>query len=181
MQLDGPQQKQLQVALISAFPTRLSLEQMVFHGLSVHLAAITAEGSLEQVVFELLRWAQARGTLEELIISAISQNSGNQELQRVAVLVGVSSGLSSSDVPPAVTLPSIWNIPYPRNPFFTGQEAVLTQLANALKAGQAAALSQPQAISGLGGIGKTQTVIEYAYRHREDYQAVLWVLADTRE
>jgi len=124
----------------------------------VHLAAITAEGSLEQVVFELLRWAQVRGTLEELIISAISQNSGNQELQRVAVLVGVSSGLSSSDVPPADTLPSIWNIPYPRNPFFTGQEAVLTQLTNALKAGQAAALSQPQAISGLGGIVRHEVV-----------------------
>ena len=63
MQLEGPQQTQLQAALISAFPTRLSLEQMVFHGLGVHLAAITAEGSLEQVVFELLRWAQVRGTL----------------------------------------------------------------------------------------------------------------------
>jgi len=59
MQLDGPQKKQLQAALISAFPTRQDLEQMVFHGLDVHLGAITAEGSLEQIVFELLRWAQA--------------------------------------------------------------------------------------------------------------------------
>ena len=46
----------------------------------------------------------------------------------------------------------LWNIPYPRNPFFTGREELLTQLANALTAGQATALSQPQAISGLGGI-----------------------------
>jgi tetratricopeptide (TPR) repeat protein len=42
-------------------------------------------------------------------------------------------------------------------------------------------LTQPQAISGLGGVGKTQTAVEYAYRHRNDYQAVLWVGADTRE
>ena len=36
-----------------------------------------------------------------------------------------------------------------------------------------------QAIAGLGGVGKTQTAVEYAYRHREQYRAVLWVRADT--
>jgi hypothetical protein len=58
---------------------------------------------------------------------------------------------------------------------------LLTQLATALQTGQLTALSQPQAITGLGGIGKTQLALEYAYRHRGDYQAVLWARADTRE
>ncbi len=48
--------------------------------------------------------------------------------------------------------PRLWNIPYAPNPFFTGQGALLARLADMLKAGQPAALSQPQAISGLGGI-----------------------------
>src|SRR5204863_7305038 len=30
-------------------------------------------------------------------------------------------------------------------------------------------------------IGKTQIAVEYAYRSHADYQAVLWVRADTRE
>src|SRR5947199_10776112 len=107
MQLDGPQLKQLQQALINAYPTRFALEQMVFHGLDVHLDAITSLGGLEQAVFELLRWAQAQGRLEELIKVALLQNSGNLELQRVAVQLGVSSGQPSSDVPPATTFPSI--------------------------------------------------------------------------
>jgi hypothetical protein len=47
-------------------------------------------------------------------------------------------------------------------PFFTGREEVLSQLHDALSSGKAA-LTQPQAISGLGGIGKTQTAVEYAY------------------
>ena len=45
-------------------------------------------------------------------------------------------------------------------------------------AGTPAALSQAQAIAGLGGVGKTQTAVEYAYRHRDQYRAVLWVRAD---
>ena len=46
----------------------------------------------------------------------------------------------------------IWNIPYQRNPLFTGREDVLKKLSEALNAGKTAALAQPQAISGLGGI-----------------------------
>ena len=33
-------------------------------------------------------------------------------------------------------------------------------------------------MAGLGGVGKTQTAVEYAYRHRAQYRAVLWVRAD---
>jgi TIR domain len=75
----------------------------------------------------------------------------------------------------------LWMIPYPHNAFFTGREALLARLATALRPGQATALSLPVAISGLGGMGKTQLVLEYAYRHHQDYQAVFWVRADTRE
>jgi len=74
-----------------------------------------------------------------------------------------------------------WNVPYRRNPYFTGREDLLTRLHGLLHAGKATALTQPQAISGLGGIGKTQTAVEYAYRYRGDYQAVLWASAATRE
>src|SRR5579883_586615 len=80
------------------------------------------------------------------------------------------------------SLPPIWMIPYPRNPFFLGRDAILERLSTHLHAGQTAALSQsPSAISGLGGIGKTQIAIEYAYRYYQEYEAVLWARADTHE
>lgn len=85
--------------------------------------------------------------------------------------------------PSPVSYPSastIWHLPYPRNPFFTGRDEILNRLHNALTQDGTAALTQTQAISGLGGIGKTQIAIEYAYRHREDYDAVLWVGAQSR-
>ncbi|HKY03429.1 MAG TPA: FxSxx-COOH system tetratricopeptide repeat protein [Blastocatellia bacterium] len=69
------------------------------------------------------------------------------------------------------------NLPFERNPFFTGREEMLKGLHDALVKTGATALNQ--AISGLGGIGKTQTALEYAYRYAEDYNAVFWVRADS--
>jgi hypothetical protein len=73
------------------------------------------------------------------------------------------------------SLPALWNVPYQRNLFFTGREEILEQLHTTLTTQQATALTQPHAINGLGGIGKTQTALEYIYRYHTDYQAILWV------
>jgi tetratricopeptide (TPR) repeat protein len=78
--------------------------------------------------------------------------------------------------------PEIWEVPYRRNPFFTGREDMLKSLYEKLSSQKTMALTQQaQAISGLGGIGKTQTALEYAYRHQREYRYVLWVTAYTSE
>jgi len=66
-----------------------------------------------------------------------------------------------------------------RNPYFTGREEVLDALHQKLSVGKYVALTQ--AISGLGGIGKTQIALEYAYRYRNSYHDILWTSADTHE
>lgn len=76
-------------------------------------------------------------------------------------------------------VPSIWNLPHLRNPNFTGREDVLNELHQALNSGQPAALTQ--AITGLGGIGKTQVALEYAFRYDSDYDIIWWVQAETPE
>ena len=87
--------------------------------------------------------------------------------------------LGSIQILPPIPRPGPWwNVPYPRNPHFTGREAILTQLEAALATATPAA--RTQAIAGLGGVGKTQTAVEHAYRHRDRYRAVLWVRADTK-
>jgi tetratricopeptide (TPR) repeat protein/transcriptional regulator with XRE-family HTH domain len=73
-----------------------------------------------------------------------------------------------------------WVVPYPRNPLFTGREDMLAQVHSELTAQQPVAVTS-WALSGLGGIGKTQLALEYAYRHALDYNAVLWVDAETQE
>ena len=92
----------------------------------------------------------------------------------------VDTSAPLSDSTPSL-FPPIWNVPYRRNPFFTGREDILNHLNAVLQNSKTAALTQAQAISGLGGIGKTQIAIEYAYRYRDEYQAILWVNASSRE
>ena len=78
---------------------------------------------------------------------------------------------------PSSSPPIFWNIPY-RTLFFTGREKELTTLAKVLQSEQGYI---PQALSGPGGVGKTQIAVEYAYRYRSNYQAVFWVQSNTRE
>ncbi len=74
-----------------------------------------------------------------------------------------------------------WNVPYQRNPFFTGRDEILSQLHDILHQEENAAFSQSCVLSGLGGIGKTQVVIEYAYRYANDYSAIFWVGSQSHE
>jgi hypothetical protein len=71
-------------------------------------------------------------------------------------------------------LPKGWNVPR-RNKNFTAREDLLTRLRSALQS------HQPVALHGLGGVGKTQLAMEYAYRYASEYNLVWWILAETPE
>jgi tetratricopeptide (TPR) repeat protein/transcriptional regulator with XRE-family HTH domain len=78
------------------------------------------------------------------------------------------------------TLP--WHVPYQRNRYFTGRTETLERLHTTfLHTEQRGIFPAQVALCGLGGIGKTQTALEYVYRYTDEYSAVLWAQADTRE
>ncbi len=76
------------------------------------------------------------------------------------------------------TQPAIMRGVPSRNPHFTGRIDLLDQLRQALMLGSERTALLPHALHGLGGVGKTQLAIEYAYRHSADYELVWWLTAD---
>lgn len=84
MNLSGQQWKQLQEALLDAFPNKSSLEQMLLFGLDKNLDAIAEGGSLETIVFSLIKTAVAQGWLLKLIYVARKSNPGNPCLKAIA-------------------------------------------------------------------------------------------------
>ena len=77
----------------------------------------------------------------------------------------------------------IWGSEIPfRNPHFVGREAELQLLRDKLTAGETAVIRQPpEALYGLGGVGKTEIAAEYAHRHSSEYEVVWWIRADQED
>jgi hypothetical protein len=99
-------------------------------------------------------------------------------LQAVAASRGGSSdpGYPGADsAPPGLrlpgTVPPVRKLPA-RNVGFTGRDDLLVTLRERLLAGDRAVV---QALHGMGGVGKTQLAIEYAYRSAGSYDLIWWI------
>jgi hypothetical protein len=77
------------------------------------------------------------------------------------------------------SLPAVRSIPHLPNPHFTRREDLLEALHEARNDTRPVVLTQ--VLRGLGGIGKTQLSLEYAYRYGGTYRLVWWVRAEEPE
>ncbi|MFE6409695.1 FxSxx-COOH system tetratricopeptide repeat protein [Streptomyces sp. NPDC057837] len=73
--------------------------------------------------------------------------------------------------------PAVWgNVP-PRNPNFTGRGDLLDALHRRLHREKTTAVL-PNALHGMGGVGKSQLAVEYLYRHLSEYDVIWWISAE---
>ncbi len=72
-----------------------------------------------------------------------------------------------------LTVPSVGN--------FVGRDEVLADVSEKLSAGKSVALTQPTAMHGTGGVGKTRAAIEFARAHRGEFSLVLFLDAQSPE
>ncbi|MFF4192831.1 FxSxx-COOH system tetratricopeptide repeat protein [Nonomuraea sp. NPDC001831] len=97
------------------------------------------------------------------IINEIIQQSPRRPLPQVGA-VQVPSGLSGLPRRPAAT--------------FVGRDTALTALRQTLRDTTGTGVIS-QAVLGLGGVGKSELALQYAHHHREKYQLVWWIDANS--
>ncbi len=96
------------------------------------------------------------------------------------IALGVRPPTPTDAAAPTPHRPAAWNVPG-RLATFTGRDDLLETIHRQLTAdGRVAVtgISAATALHGLGGVGKTQLAIEYAWRHAHDYSLVWWIDAE---
>ena len=85
MGLSGQQRKQLRDALISAFPDKDKLKQMLFYELEKQLDTIAIGNDLQDIVSRLIETAETENWVKDLIDAAHKSNPGNPSLRAITV------------------------------------------------------------------------------------------------
>jgi Tetratricopeptide repeat/TIR domain len=120
--------------------------------------------------------------LSPVSLSAMtSDQEARTRLLRTVLSPSRAAAVPDDDFRPATRFPgrspAIWSQQIPlRNPYFTGRSELLRDLRRQLSGDWTAVL--PHQLQGIGGVGKTQLAIEYAYRFAPDYDLVWWVPAE---
>ena len=143
-------------------------------GMPLSLSSMTEKviaGIIVFLVTALLGWLATR-----IWARFVGERTGNSDDQQSEVQSETDPREPPGTLDQAPPLPQHWNVPHSRNRNFTGREDLLDALAQALSSGTPAALTQ--AIVGLGGVGKTQLALEYAYRHAADFDIVRWIRSE---
>ncbi|EIV94524.1 NB-ARC domain-containing protein [Frankia sp. QA3] len=133
------------------------------------------------------------GSVVDIDLFGVSEQVARERLVSAARLVctgGRGRPASRPGFPPAAAgrrpggarfpdaPPQVRRMPWPRNPNFVGRAAELALLRDRLTGGAGAVPVLPQALHGLGGVGKTQLAVEYAYRYARCYDLVWWLDAE---
>lgn len=74
-----------------------------------------------------------------------------------------------------ITFDIPFELDYRRNPSFTGRERLLTTLSDEIRK------SRLVVLYGTGGVGKTQSALEYIYTHEKEYTSIFWINAATED
>ncbi|NEA21459.1 FxSxx-COOH system tetratricopeptide repeat protein [Actinomadura bangladeshensis] len=126
----------------------------------------------------------AFGGLLPLDLTGLGEHAGAEALVRALGRPGYTfdQPAEHSRVGPrfpgaARTAPEIWNADR-RNAMFTGRGRLLERLRDELL-GTTQRIVMPQALHGLGGVGKTQVALEYIHRFKADYSLVWWISAQS--
>ena len=124
--------------------------------------------------------ADLRSSIDRLAIT-------NDEFEKEVRLADVQEQAKRHKEVMTVLLPRslVTNINLPRNKNFIGRDSILALLHSVLEPSLKRDMGDPAACSclihAIGGMGKTETALEYTYRFRHHYAYVFWLRSQTEQ
>jgi hypothetical protein len=178
--LDDPE-VEISAVTLESLP-ELHLQHIIFRALSGKYAKRSQRirTAIEQLTQHPLDHAVAKVTET---IPSVSHSPHEESTSSVSIIDAADPGgtvtlrdeTSSTFLGRQDDVPRAWSTP-PRNFNFTGRTEMLAALHARLTSGDTNLTAVlPEALYGMGGIGKSQVAIEYAFRHADDYDVVWWI------
>ncbi|MEV6235140.1 FxSxx-COOH system tetratricopeptide repeat protein [Lentzea sp. NPDC051838] len=107
----------------------------------------------------------------------VAESTGNTFSDEGEQVTAPGFPLSVEQRREGMSKPQLWGAVPLRNPDFVGRKQLLESLRQRLLEPGATAVL-PEALHGMGGVGKSQTVVEYIYQHASEYDIVWWISAE---
>jgi tetratricopeptide (TPR) repeat protein len=148
-----------------------------------HEAQHAGEGRIsDNIVRRLMLWAEIGGDVSGQFAQGenITQIQAHIYGEVSRTLLTWYTPLSLDDpntLPDRGPLPQGSRIPFMPNETFTGRVEPLKALAQSLLYDEAPSALVTQAVRGMGGVGKTQLAVEFAYRYGRYFHGVHWINA----
>lgn len=178
MPLTGKQFKQIQEALLSAYPSQELLRQMMRVEMEENLDAVAGGPNLSAQVFSLISWAEAHGKLAMLVQAAHRGNPRNPALHALAMDYGIADTLAEQR--PAMEEPKQQQAQRgPAAPLDAGQAVAPELLVQALRAGAVAPFVGAGLSMGTGLPGWYDLIAGLARLSRQEMPPPAWAAADT--
>jgi tetratricopeptide (TPR) repeat protein len=175
MPTEGERIQALGDFLREAFALRQLEQFLVTKGYADVADAVHTEVSLDQYAFAVVQELTRRGLIDAAFFERLEQERPARAAE-IRRLEGAWLGAGKAGAPPSGRTTRPCNLPLVSiGTLFKGRAAFLDDLRQRLTARGVRAM----AVHGLGGVGKTRAAVEYAWRHAEDYTALLFVSAPT--
>jgi WD40 repeat protein len=137
------------------------------------LRRLFAGSLLESKAWASVTWEAAVRAYEKVALfcyRAIRQTCFREQVERLI-------REAMRELPAQVLEALHFAVPFMRNPDFVGREEDLARLHQALMEERPVGI-RPVGLTGMGGIGKTQLAVEYAYRYADTYpDGIFWINA----
>ncbi|KAF8545135.1 hypothetical protein BDD12DRAFT_786467 [Trichophaea hybrida] len=145
----------------------------IFKDLDIDIAQVKAMApQLQSCVscYARLKWAFSdKIELQTLIERLKSYNEDLCSLteRQLSTMPGITHSEGSFD--------NLIELPFPPNPDFCGRAGLLDEMHQIFQPPNGKTKREVIILHGMGGIGKTQIALEYAYRHGTSYHYVFWL------